>query len=598
MSETQSFASEVSRVEASLNNGRDGNSPQQNQTSRTPRRQRRQRQAKKQQGSSSNNTPSAPVGRSTGSRNRAVRPPAAVKKNPSLSSPGYGSRHADANAGSEGGKNFSFPLGVGTGGGKNPSLSSSGGEARVSRLDFNTPDAKFRVSTSSTGEPLAPKFRNRRRKAKAFVRRLVDNPQSFSVRESPPQIPNFPRPPISLGQQLPENPAKGVRSPNLGVKNSKIKPNQEAKPKSQTNTRTQNPPRSFSPLVYGTRLLIIGVGIGALAGTLLSALDPASRLSASSHGVKQEAAKVEAQSKQSQSANSQSANFQSSLKLGQEISSMKAQVAALVKQNPKLQPGVFLVDLDTGAYLDSEGNSTFPAASTIKLPILVAFFQDVDAGKIRLEEQLTLKPELIGSGSGDLQYKKPGTKFTALEVVTKMIAISDNTATNMLIARLGGAAALNRRFVSWGLTSTVINNALPDLEGTNTTSPKELATVMGMINQGDVVSMESRSLMLEILQKTVTNSMLPKGLGKGATIAHKTGDIGSLVGDVGLINTPTGKRYIAAVMVKRPYNDAHAQELIRQISRTAYQNLSGEQSAASTQKSPQKPQESGIRNQQ
>jgi beta-lactamase class A len=76
--------------------------------------------------------------------------------------------------------------------------------------------------------------------------------------------------------------------------------------------------------------------------------------------------------------------------------------------------------------------------------------------------------------------------------------------------------------------------------------------------------------MLDIMQRTETNSLLPKGLGVGATIAHKTGNIGSLVADVGLVDIPTGKRYILAVMVKRPYNDAKAEELIRQISRTVY----------------------------
>jgi len=51
----------------------------------------------------------------------------------------------------------------------------------------------------------------------------------------------------------------------------------------------------------------------------------------------------------------------------------------------------------------------------IKFPILVAFFQDVDAGKIRLDEMLTIKQELIGGGSGSMQYKPTGTKFTALK---------------------------------------------------------------------------------------------------------------------------------------------------------------------------------------
>lgn len=348
--------------------------------------------------------------------------------------------------------------------------------------------------------------------------------------------------------------------------------------------RTRSPGRPVSPWLYGARLLILGVGIGAIAGTVLSAWDPATRQMAGAANkesilLQQSAVgaigKAPGQKSPAQSETAMGTAVGTSvLTLNQEIPSLKAQVQALVTQNSKLNPGVFLVELDTGAYLDWSGNETFPAASTIKVPILVAFFQDVDAGKIRLDEPLTLEKNLIGSGSGDLQYKKLGTKYTALEVATKMIAISDNTATNMLIHRLGGVEALNQRFQSWGLTTTVIHNALPDLEGTNTTSPKELATVMAMVNQGNVVSVPSRDRILHIMQQTVTDSLLPRGLGKGASIAHKTGDIGSAIADVGLIDMPTGKRYIAAVMVQRPHNDGSASELIRQISRAAYQHFS------------------------
>lgn len=340
--------------------------------------------------------------------------------------------------------------------------------------------------------------------------------------------------------------------------------------------QAKNSTRRVSPLLYAARLLILGVGVGAIAGTLLSASDPAAHLDeknvSQKSGVETRSLGVSKSADKTQESLVHSApSTLGPIKLTQEITAFTTYLEALAKQNSKLQPGVFLVDIDTGAYFDSQGETTFSAASTIKLPILVALFQDVDAGKIRLDEKLTLKQEMIGSGSGDLQYKKLGTKYTALEVATKMIAISDNTATNMLISRMGGASALNQRFRSWGLTATAIQNPLPDLEGTNTTSPKELANVMAMVNQGDLVSMPSRDRMLDIMQRTVTNSMLPKGLGNGATISHKTGDIGSLVADVGLIDMPSGKRYIAAVMVKRPHNDNRAQELIRKISRAAYQ---------------------------
>jgi beta-lactamase class A len=207
------------------------------------------------------------------------------------------------------------------------------------------------------------------------------------------------------------------------------------------------------------------------------------------------------------------------------------------------------------------------------VPILVAFFQDVDAGKIRLDEKLTMKKELIAQGSGDMQYLSPGTQFTALETATKMITISDNTATNMLIQKMGGLQALNNRFKSWGLSATVLRNVLPDLQGTNTTSPKELASLMVRVSQGELVTLRSRDRLLDIMRRTVNNSQLPQGLGEGATIAHKTGDIGSLIGDVGLVDMPNGKRYAAAVLVKRGFNDDRAYDLIQKISRVIYQHL-------------------------
>jgi beta-lactamase class A len=320
-------------------------------------------------------------------------------------------------------------------------------------------------------------------------------------------------------------------------------------------------------ILYALRLLIMGVGISAIAGTVLSSMNPTIRIP--SKGV--QIVNMQATAGEQASVVVASAG---ALKLSQEIIPLKTLVQQLAVKNTKLLPGVFFVDLDTGAYLDLNGELTFAAASMIKFPILVAFFQDVDAGKIRLDEPLTLKKELIGGGSGDMQYKPVGTKFTALSTATKMITISDNTATNMLIERLGGATALNQRFTSWGLTVTEIRNPLPDLSGTNTTSPRDLAQLMAAVQQGDLISLKSRDRLLHIMRQTVTATLLPKGLGQGATIAHKTGDIGSMVGDVGLVDMPSGKRYVAVAMVKRPHNNEQAKELIRQISRAAYKQFS------------------------
>jgi beta-lactamase class A len=320
-------------------------------------------------------------------------------------------------------------------------------------------------------------------------------------------------------------------------------------------------------ILYALRLLIVGVGLGAIVGTVLSVLDPTTKLNPANP-----TATSTINSPQTQS--TQSPGNGSGLVMSQEIPTLRTSIQSIAAANPSLTPGVFIADLDNGSYVDFNGGAMFSAASTIKIPIIVAFFQDVDAGKIRLDEKMTTTKSAIATGSGDIQYKPVGTSYTSLEVATKMITISDNTATNMLIERLGGIESLNQRFRSWGLNTTTIRNILPDIEGTNTTTPKELANLIAVVTKGNLVSMQSRDRILDIMRRTVKDNLLPSGLGQGATIAHKTGEIGAILADAGLVDLTTGKRYIAAVMVQRPRNDASAEKLISSISRAAYEQFS------------------------
>jgi beta-lactamase class A len=358
---------------------------------------------------------------------------------------------------------------------------------------------------------------------------------------------------------------------------------------SEKKSRLRERRRSASPfatlLLYIIRLSILGVGIGAIAGTVLTVIKP--NFSSVVNSPKPQATTP----KIAVAASSQASK--TDLPLTQELPALKTKIDALAAKYPKLEPGAFFVDLDNGAYVSVKGDAVFSAASTIKIPVLIAFFQDVDAGKIRLDEMLTMKKELIGGGSGDMQYQQPGKKFTALETATKMSVISDNTATNMLIERLGGKEVLNQRFREWGLGSTVINNWLPDLEGANTTTPKDLANLLAKVDRGELVSTRSRDRVMKIMQDTRTRTLLPQGLEKDATIAHKTGDIGKVLGDAGIIDMPNGKRYIGSVLVKRPHNDYSARTLVQEISRTVYQHFKwylvrpNTESEAITQPSPQ-----------
>jgi beta-lactamase class A len=187
---------------------------------------------------------------------------------------------------------------------------------------------------------------------------------------------------------------------------------------------------------------------------------------------------------------------------------------------------------------------------------------------------LEIKQDSITGGSGWLQWRPVNSKISVRDTADLMITISDNTATNMLIDLLGGKEALNRQFNQWGLAHTRINNMLGDFEGTNTTSPYDLVYLLARVDRGELISPDSRQWMYKTMGRTRIRTLLPPGLGPGAKIAHKTGDIASMVGDVGRVTAPGGQKYFVSVQVERPHNDRRANLLIRSLSKMLYECFS------------------------
>lgn len=328
-----------------------------------------------------------------------------------------------------------------------------------------------------------------------------------------------------------------------------------------------------TPVAFLSRLTILTVGISTILGSAISITNSFN----TNLTVKEPTSSITQTITETKL--SQLKNRFSLISVGQKIVPLQKQLQTLTDKYPQLKAGILIADIESKDYVNLAGTDTFAAASTIKIPILVAFFQDVEAGKINLNQPLTITKESIAEGSGYMQYQPIGTKFSALKIASSMITVSDNTATNILIEHLGGKKALNQRFADWGLTTTQISDRLPDKQGTNTTSPEDLSNLLLKIDRGELVSLTSRDRILAIMKQTERNTLLPQGLGNGATIAHKTGTLLSILGDTGIIYTPNGKRYIASVLVKRPDNDPQAESLIQEISRTAYQHFK--------QKSPQ-----------
>jgi beta-lactamase class A len=341
------------------------------------------------------------------------------------------------------------------------------------------------------------------------------------------------------------------------------------------------------PLLLLLRLLLMGVGLGVISGSALKMLAPQVQqgnvtLPAWLNlDLLQGAALTPGRQPQTTNTASTMATSLGRFETKEEITALSQRWRALAAAEKDLQASAFLLKLDDGRYAELSPDTALPAASSIKTPILLVALELLDAGDLSWNEPLTLSKTTVGGGAGWMASKPLGSRFPTHEVATEMIRVSDNTATNLLIERVGGKKLLNERFNALGLSATVVNNWLPDLEGTNTTSARDLARSIALVDTGEVLSTRSRDLFREVMGTSRTNRLLPggllKGLGgeqgepddslmvKGYRVLNKTGDIGIAYADAGLIELPDGSRAVAAFLVKGPFNDPRSTELIRSM---------------------------------
>ncbi|MDB5058674.1 MAG: peptidase D-alanyl-D-alanine carboxypeptidase 1 [Chloroflexi bacterium] len=239
--------------------------------------------------------------------------------------------------------------------------------------------------------------------------------------------------------------------------------------------------------------------------------------------------------------------------LEQAIAELAGTLPGRLGVNVRFLPG----DLEVSFHADD----LFPSASVIKIPIMVEAYRQAANGTLSLGELLPLLQEEVTDGSGLLQYMHVGLQLTVTDAVELMIAISDNTATNLLLRRLG-VAAVNETMQQLGLTQTrsggpirVANGDTP-LEQRSRTTPREITTLLAGIAQGTIVSADASAAMMRHLEHQLYNDMLPRFLPIIAyperlgleqmpvQVAHKTGGLSGVRLDAGIItaHTATGTR--------------------------------------------------------
>ena len=252
---------------------------------------------------------------------------------------------------------------------------------------------------------------------------------------------------------------------------------------------------------------------------------------------------------------------------------MEAKLIKLMYEYKTIDASIFVWDFDKGKYVDIKASKPYSAASIIKIPILIQLFKSIEANQLTIYDEMTLTPYYKAEGSGDLQTRALGSTYTIDELAKVMITKSDNSATNMLISAVGGMPDINSAIRNWGLKTTYLNTWLPDLNGTNYTTTRDLATMLYNLDNPGFLNLSSREYIIDYMSHVENNRLIQSGLDPRALFIHKTGDIGKTLGDAGIVFTPSGKKYIVVIIANRPYNSPLGKEFIQKASTIIYTNM-------------------------
>ncbi len=228
---------------------------------------------------------------------------------------------------------------------------------------------------------------------------------------------------------------------------------------------------------------------------------------------------------------------------------------ALAREVPEAAASVWLARTDGREVLVLDADRKLPAASTIKILLLVEGYAQEAEGAFRWEDSVTFLEEDRVGGAGSMQHEKPGSTWTYRQLARRMISESDNVASNLILKRLG-MKSVNRRAERLGLEVTRFSRLFMDLDAQregreNWTTARELGQLARAIFRKEILTPEACEEMIAVLEHT-GRRRIAEGVPKGIAVGHKGGTLPGLCHDVGWVAVP-GQPYILSIFLDNVY---------------------------------------------
>lgn len=244
---------------------------------------------------------------------------------------------------------------------------------------------------------------------------------------------------------------------------------------------------------------------------------------------------------------------------------LEQRLAVMATENPG-EYGIAAMDLATGRSVSFNGDRAFPMASTMKIAVAAAYLAEVDAGRRSLGD-------MIGDRS-------------AGSLMDAMMTRSDNRATDLLIATLGGPASVDRWLRGHGLNGIRIDRTIAQLlsarrdlhDVRDSSTPTAMLAMLRLVDGGSALKPQSRAILLDMMRRCRTGSNRIRGiLPPGATVENKTGTLSGYTGDIGFLTSPGGRRIAVAFFARGGENRP---AVIATAARMIYDSFEAEAPAA------------------
>lgn len=247
-----------------------------------------------------------------------------------------------------------------------------------------------------------------------------------------------------------------------------------------------------------------------------------------------------------------------------------------IAESAGMKVGVAVIDLATGSSMGYQADEQMVSASMIKLAVAAAFLGQAKGGAFALDDTYVLQSSDFVGGTGTLSGLGAGAEVTYREIVRRMICASDNTGTNILVRAIG-MDAVNDEAKKLGLTATQLNRLMMDEAASaagieNYTSAADCAKLLQMVHDGTFVDEESSKLMLEALEQQEDWGGVRNGLPNGVTFAHKTGTLGNVRHDGGIVE---GEHpYVLVVLCGgEGFYESGAHDVMARLASATYEDL-------------------------